>query len=100
MSGPSIPYDSSAKNISVNLDPILQAPNQVRRIRLDWHQLRDRLPVFGDDDALGTYVVQEGEALFSEPRDADCLPLHFFRIAPAAAILAVLNVPASAIVAA
>jgi hypothetical protein len=49
----------------------LQSANKVGGAELDAHQLRDRLAMLSDDDALFIHMIEKGEALYLKLGCAD-----------------------------
>src|SRR3990172_1741681 len=67
----SMPAHAGRKDLA--LDPHLspQRADQASGVRTEGDQLRDRLSALGDDDAVGTDVFEQREALFFELRGSD-----------------------------
>jgi hypothetical protein len=62
----SIPPGSSREDIAPNFNFAFHAANEISAIGICGNHSRDCLPMFGNYNALGIKILQQGKALFFE----------------------------------
>jgi hypothetical protein len=68
----SIPFHGGSSDITFDLELTLKPADQISVVSVHGHELSNRLPVFGNQDSVRSYTIEQSQALFLEFGGGEC----------------------------